>query len=248
MLMNRMMKKLSFVIIFLISMVSGCVIPASAQNLPASGAKISFSESMWDFGYVPKAGTVTHTYMIKNIGTDTLIIVKVRPDCGCTSTPLTQKRIPPNDSAEMKIFFDPKKVATTETMKKLQVISNDPNNPFAETQFTAKIGVANSLVKLTPPEIDFDTVTPGAVEVSRTVTIENISGEKLTVSRIEGPGEDVEIRLNSRTIKPGESIQLLALLKKGTASVNLHTSLTLNFECSKVARVSIPILGEIVSR
>ncbi len=246
--MNREMKKLSLVIIFLMSLISLGVILAFAQNLPASGAKISFSESMWDFGYVPKVGTVTHTYIIKNIGTDTLIIVKVRPDCGCTSTPLTQKRLPPHDSTKMKIFFDPRKVATTETIKKLQVISNDPNNPFAETQFMAKIGVANSLVKLTPPQIDFDTVTPGAAEVSRIVTIENISGEKLSVSRIEGPGEDVEIRLNNRTIKPGESIQLLALLKNGTATGNLHTSLTLDFECSKEARISIPIFGEIVSR
>lgn len=242
------MKRLSFEIIFLVILITVATIPAFTQNQSISGAKISFSETMWDFGYVPKSGMVTHTYMIRNIGTDTLIIVKVRPDCGCTSTPLIQQRIPPHESTEMKIFFEPRKVVTSETVKKLQVISNDPNNPFAETQFSAKIGVVNSLVKLTPPEIDFGTVTIGAAEESRVITIENISGERLSINTIEGPGENVEISLNNRTLKPGESIQLVAKLNKGIASGILHTSLTLDFEGSKVARVSIPIFGEIVSR
>jgi len=243
-----MVKRQNLEFIFLVIVISLAVTLAFAQNQSLSGARISFSETMWDFGYVPKTGMVTHTYMIRNIGTDTLIIVKVRPDCGCTSTPLTQKRIPPNESTEMKIFFEPRKVVTSETVKKLQVISNDSNNPFAETQFSAKIGVANSLVKLTPPEIDFGTVTIGAAEESHVITIENISGERLSINTIEGPGENVEISLNNRTLKPGESIQLVAKLKKGIASGNLHTSLTLDFEGSKVARISIPIFGEIISQ
>jgi hypothetical protein len=222
--------------------------PAFAQNRPTPGAKISISEGIWDFGYVPKTGVVTHTYMIKNIGADTLIIVKVRPACGCTSTPLTQKRLSPNESTEMKIFFDPRKVATTETIKKLQVISNDPNNPFAETQFVAKINQTNSLIKLTPTEINFDTVTAGAAEESRFITLENISGERLSIKPIEGPGENVEFSLNNRTLKPGESVQLVVKLKGGITSGNLHTSLTLDFEGSKIARVSIPIFGEIISQ
>jgi hypothetical protein len=240
------MKRSILQFVFLVSLGLLVSVPAFAQNRPVSGAKISFSENMWDFGYVPKSGTVTHTYMIKNIGTDTLIIVKVRPDCGCTSTPLTQRRIPPNESTEMKIFFDPRKVVTSEALKKLQVISNDPNNPFAETQFTAKINLANSLVKLTPTEINFDTVSGGAAEESRVITIENISGEKLSVKPIEGPGDSVEFSLDNRTLKPGESVQLVVKLKRGMASGNLHTSLTLDFESSKIARISIPIFGEII--
>ncbi len=184
--------------------------------------------------------------MIKNVGTDTLIIVKVRPDCGCTTTPLTQKRLSPNESAEMKIVFDPRKVVTTEAVKKLQITSNDPNNPLSEVQFTAKIGLNNSLVKLTPAEIDFDTTAVGA-EGSRTLTIENISKERLSLNVIEEPREYVDVSLGNKILKPGESIQLVAKLKKGVAAGSFHTSLTLDFEGSKIARVSIPIFGEIIT-
>lgn len=41
--------------------------------------KILVPETAWDFGHVPQHSTLTHDYWIKNIGTDTLKIIKVRP-------------------------------------------------------------------------------------------------------------------------------------------------------------------------
>ena len=222
-------------------------VSTSAQKGELSRAKISFSETMWDFGYVPKTGRVSHTYQIKNIGQDTLIIVKVRTTCGCTTAPLSKQRIAPNQTADMKVIFNPTKIVVGETTKKLRVISNDPANPFAEVQFTAKIGQSNSLVKLTPPGINFDTVSQGTEDV-RALTIENISGEKLSIKLIEGPGENIDLDLESKSLKPGESIQITLKLKKEAASGNLHTSLTLDFEDSKIARVSIPIHGVVISK
>lgn len=222
-------------------------VSTSAQKGELSRAKISFSETMWDFGYVPKTGRVSHTYQIKNIGQDTLIIVKVRTTCGCTTAPLSKQRIAPNQTADMKVIFNPTKIVVGETTKKVQVISNDPANPFAEVQFTAKIGKSNSLVKLTPPGINFDTVSQGTEDV-RALTIENISGEKLSIKLIEGPGENIDLDLESKSLKPGESIQITLKLKKEAISGNLHTSMTLDFEDSKIARVSIPIHGVVISK
>jgi len=220
---------------------------SNAQEGELSRAKISFSETMWDFGYIPKTGRVSHTYLIKNMGEDTLIIVKVRATCGCTTTPLSQQRLAPNETAEMKVFFDPRRIAVGETTKGLQVISNDLNNPFADVQFTAKIGKSNSLARLTPTEIEFDTVSQGTKDV-QTITIENISGEKLSMEVIEGPGDNVDLEMESKSLNPGESIQITLKLKKEAALGNLHTSLTLDFEGSRIARVSIPISGVVVSR
>ncbi|MGB8657635.1 MAG: DUF1573 domain-containing protein [Candidatus Zixiibacteriota bacterium] len=220
---------------------------AFGQKKEPSPAKISFSETLWDFGHVPKTGIVSHTYWIKNIGQDSLTIVKVRPTCGCTTTPLSQKSLGANESADMKIFFDPRKMVTGEATKKLQIISNDPVNPIAEVEFVAKLDSANSLVKLSPTEINFDTVAAGK-EDSRNVSIQNISGEKLSMKVIEGPGENLDLQANSRMLKPGESIQIALRLRKGAVPGNLQTSLTLDFEGTKVNRVTIPIFGVIVSQ
>lgn len=212
-----------------------------AQKGELSRARISFSETMWDFGYVPKTGKVIHTYQVKNIGQDTLIIGKVRTTCGCTTTPLSKERIAPDETTDMKVLFDPEKLmAGDRTKRKLQVVSNDPMKPIAEVQFTAKLGRANSLVKVYPAGIDFDTVSQDA-GAARTVMLENISGEKLSMELIEGPGEYVDIELPGNSLDPGEKVQITLRLKEGASLGNLYTSVTLDFECSKIVRVSIPI-------
>ncbi|MGB2989878.1 MAG: DUF1573 domain-containing protein [Candidatus Zixiibacteriota bacterium] len=226
-------------------MVAICVLfatlPTLAQKGELSRARISFSETMWDFGYVPKTGKVIHTYQVKNIGQDTLIIGKVRTSCGCATTPLSRERIAPGASADMKVIFDPEKlIAGDQTTRKLQVVSNDPMDPIAEVRFTAKLGKTNSLVKIYPAGINFDTVSQDA-GAARTVTLENISGEKLFMELIEGPADGVDIELPGNSLGPGEKVQMTLRLKEGASLGNLHTSVTLDFECSKIVRVSIPI-------
>jgi len=49
--------------------------------LPHSKAgppKISLSETLWNFGRTPQHSSVSHTFWIKNIGGDTLRIIKVK--------------------------------------------------------------------------------------------------------------------------------------------------------------------------
>jgi hypothetical protein len=234
-------KNLFLTLFFILS-----VIPAFAQEGESPQPKIYLPHTLWDFGYVPKTGSVSHTYQIKNIGDDTLIIVKVRTTCGCTTAPLSKQRLAPGEIAEMEVIFDPRRIKVGESSKRLHVISNDPVNPFTDVRFTAKIGLTNSLIKLTPTEINFDTIS-SATEEMRTITLENISEEELSLSIVEGPGKDVELDLNTQSIKPGESTQISFKLKKDATLGNLSTSLTLDFECSKIARVSIPIGGVIVS-
>jgi hypothetical protein len=221
------------------------VLIAGAQEGEPCLAKISFSETLWDFGYVPKTGRVVHTYQIKNVGEDTLIIVKVRTTCGCTSAPLSKQRLAPDEAAELSVVFNPAKVKVGQTTKRVQVMSNDPNKPFAEVQFKAKIGKSNSLAKITPASISFDTVSQGTESI-RTLTIENISGEKLSMTRAEGPAPGIQLDLEEKTLEPGETVQATLRWNGGPPAGNLHTSLALDFECSKIARVSIPIKAVIV--
>jgi hypothetical protein len=223
-------------------------LPVLAQKEQPSRARIFFSETLWDFGYVPKTGKVIHIYKVRNIGEDTLVIAKVRTTCGCTTTPLSKERIAPNEATDMKVVFDPEKLmAGDQTKRKLQVISNDPMKPIAEVQFTAKLGKTNSLVKVYPAGVNFDTVNQDS-GAARTVTLENISGEKLLLRLVEGPGEYLEIELPGRSLDPGEKAQLTLRLKEGAASGNLHTSVTIDFECSRVARISIPIAAVVAEK
>jgi hypothetical protein len=210
---------------------------SNGQTQTASRAKIAFSETLWDFGHIPKTGKVVHTYQIKSVGEDTLIIAKVRTTCGCTSAPLSRDTLAPGEKATLDVIFDPAKVMVGETTKRLHVVCNDPNNPLAEIRFTARIGHGSSLVKVTPALVDFDSLS----SKTQTLTIENTSGEKLSMTRVEGPAEGVDVDLKDQVLQPGQSIQVTLKLKDRATSGNIQTSLTLDFECSKVTRVTIPI-------
>ncbi len=240
----KILRLKSFFTIFFIFFM---IVYVSAQKPKSSGARISISEMMWDFGYVSRNGKVIHTYKIKNVGGDTLILAKIRTTCGCTTTPLPKQRLAPGESTDLKVIFDPQKIAAGNTTKKLQIISNDPTNPFMEVQFTAKIGKNSSLIKLTPKEINFDTVSQGTEE-QRSLKIENISEEKLSIKMVEGPGDDIDLDLESKILQPGESVQVTLKLKKKAALGDLYTSFTLDFEGSKMARVSIPISAVVANR
>ncbi|MCK4386002.1 MAG: hypothetical protein KAW52_07035 [candidate division Zixibacteria bacterium] len=45
----------------------------------AGEPKVLIPETTWDFGLIPCGNVVSHHYLIKNVGTDTLKIERVRP-------------------------------------------------------------------------------------------------------------------------------------------------------------------------
>jgi hypothetical protein len=49
------------------------------SGISYAAPKILIPEMSWDFGHVPQNSTLTHDYWIKNIGTDTLKIIRVKP-------------------------------------------------------------------------------------------------------------------------------------------------------------------------
>jgi len=63
------MKKVLIVLFIL------CGIAATALANP----KIKIQDPYFNFGHVPQNSTVSHDYWIRNIGTDTLKITKVKP-------------------------------------------------------------------------------------------------------------------------------------------------------------------------
>ena len=56
-----------------------CALVMGLSALAFADPKILIPEKTWDFGHVPQNGTFSHDYWVKNVGTDTLRIVNVKP-------------------------------------------------------------------------------------------------------------------------------------------------------------------------
>lgn len=79
---------------------------ASAQDEAA--ASISVIEDSHDFGTIKESdGKVSHAFVVKNNGTQPLIITRVIASCGCTSPQWTTEPIAPGKTGEVFVTYDP---------------------------------------------------------------------------------------------------------------------------------------------
>ena len=70
-----MKKLLSLIAVLLVFLIVG-----SAANLAsADGPKLLIPGTRFDFGYAPTSSVISHYYLVKNVGSDTLKIEKVKP-------------------------------------------------------------------------------------------------------------------------------------------------------------------------
>lgn len=79
---------------------------AAAQDDAA--ASLTVSEESHDFGKIQEdGGKVSHAFVIKNEGTQPLVITRVIASCGCTSPSWTTEPIAPGKTGEVLVTYDP---------------------------------------------------------------------------------------------------------------------------------------------
>lgn len=122
------------------------------RSIPPKNGPIIQVQSSYDFGTVSQAnGVVSGTVSITNAGNEDLILNNMETSCGCTSASViyngvegpafgmsmhgTNPRnwrqvIPPGESAELKISYDPNvhKDLTGQVIRVVFIYSNDPRN------------------------------------------------------------------------------------------------------------------------
>ncbi|MDR2816823.1 MAG: DUF1573 domain-containing protein [Proteiniphilum sp.] len=73
-----------------------------------AAASLSVSEESYDFGTIKESGgKVSHTFVIKNDGTQPLVITRVIASCGCTTPDWTKEPIAPGKTGEILVTYDP---------------------------------------------------------------------------------------------------------------------------------------------
>ena len=94
------MKKVLFATIMLLASIS----TVFAQN----SAKISFDQTLFNFGTFPESKVQTHVFTFKNTGTSPLIVNQAVASCGCTVATYTKKPVAPGESGQIKVSYNGK--------------------------------------------------------------------------------------------------------------------------------------------
>lgn len=118
------MKTFKLTYIFAVAALVGLLllsVPARGAEKP--DAKISFSETVYDFGLVSlKKGKVSHEFKFTNAGGKNLVITNARADCGCTRPEYSDAPVAPGKSGTLKVTFAP--AAKGHFSKKVTVTTN----------------------------------------------------------------------------------------------------------------------------
>jgi hypothetical protein len=119
---------------FLFSGVGGILSPAAAQ--PA----IFVEDPLHNYGplYREDQSTIGHTFVVQNLGDETLEIRGVDPSCGCTKAEISRNEIPPGETAQLYAELQFKRQIGGERIR-VTVGSNDPNHPSLDLGLTGEL-------------------------------------------------------------------------------------------------------------
>lgn len=99
---------------------------------------ITFDESNFNFGKVKSTTVIKHEFTFTNTGKSTLIIRKVKTDCGCTTAEMPKMQFKKGEKGTITVEFDTKGRNGMDN-KVINLITNDPKRPIIQLYLTGEV-------------------------------------------------------------------------------------------------------------
>lgn len=208
---------------------------ALGQN-PGAGPRIKCTPEVFDFGYVPQDATVSHTYWLKNTGTETAVITQIKPNCGCTRVPPSDSTIAVGDSLAIELLFASRNMSG-KVEKFTRIVSNAEGRVPALT-FKGRVFKAAE---------DHGPITaiPAIIEIAGStapkLSLKNTSKSSLTVQVVDLPPGLIQLNWNELTLGPDETKEVSLALLPQENQVEITKSITLESNDSERSRLTVPI-------
>ncbi len=203
-------------------------------------APVVVTEPSFNFGFVPQASTLTHTFWVKSTASEEVRITRFVPGCGCTKSSLPDSTIAPGDSVRLDIIFASGRFRGAVT-KKPYFYTN-----LADERVAMGINaqVVNDTTKWAP--IRF---RPLKLDVSQFTTrprtkakffLDNLSETDYEISLIYDAGRSFEVEL-PRKIKAGERVEGIVTILDDAIETSFEQSFTIELNDGLKTRLSLPI-------
>ncbi len=182
--------------------------PGSKARAPAPALKpgdprpaVVVEEPVHDFGRVWVGPMLKHTFRMKNEGTDTLKITRVKPSCGCTIAGPYPRTIEPGKTGEFPFSVKSQKLRG-KFEKAITVNTNDPAMPTVRLRLR---GTVKRYVEYTPTNIHFGKMVGGA-PLKRVIKLTNGTEKPMELQLGAPPQGNFELKLVETT--PGQAYEL----------------------------------------
>jgi len=183
----------------------------------AEGPSIKVPEPEFQFGSVYQGEKVEHVFEFSNVGSDPLIIDRVKSSCGCTAALVSAKEVAPGMSGEVRATFDSTRFHGN-VVKTIYVYSNDPDRKLIQLHLRGNV---KEELQLSARSVTLGPVAPGQ-SVHTTVAVTNRGERPVSVGPARTTAREVAVDFGQRLLQPGEKaeIELVATAGQGKRVVS----------------------------
>jgi hypothetical protein len=222
----------SFNLIFSGILLSGIAI---GQDV-ADGPRIKCATEIFDYGYVPQNVIVSHTFWLRNTGTEQVKISQIKPNCGCTQIPPTDSTIAVGDSLPVEVLFG-SRVMSGKVEKFTRIISNAEGRVPALT-FRARVlkkGENPGAFSVTPLVLEMGQATEAKI------ALKNTGNVPLKVAVVDLPHSLILLDTKEMSLEPDESKEIGFSLIAQTTQKDYTKSITLEANDPARTRITVAI-------
>src|SRR5436190_12217646 len=204
-----------------------------ALSATTPGARIQFSESVFDFGQVTFGKVVQSNFNFTNTGDQLLVIKNVHPACGCTTIKNWSRETLPGKEGTISLNFETINFSGP-VGKSVTVTCNDSNQPIVTLQIK---GTVWRPINISPPSANFS----GALDANlcQTIRITNQDEQPLILSSPETSSRAISAELQTNQF--GKEYHLLVSLVPPLGAGNLFGKVTLKTSNSKMPILDVPV-------
>jgi hypothetical protein len=213
---------------------------ATSSSLLAQPKIEVVGESKLDLGTMFRGAVAEKKVVLKNTGSVVLEVGQVEASCGCTGAMVSETKIEPGNTADLRITFNSKNFTGT-VHKTVTVNSNAANEPRQVVEFTAKIV---DEISMSAAQLWFKDAEVGR-KATVTVVVTN-NGEqplKFTGSRSQLSG--LTLTLPSSSIDPGKTGMITAEYLADKAMPVLSNGVYLQTNNPRQPEVYVPVYGNV---
>jgi len=194
----------------------------------------------FDFGITPSNTNLTHSFWLKSVGTDTVVIDQIKTGCSCAVSRLEQDTIPPGDSVQVGIAWDTKRMRGS-LLRAPRIFFNGKEDPLM-LQMNAQIfEFPDSARPVSIQPYRFEFARTGAINIdSIGFRLKNHSSQDITVELISQLPEQCRIELPATVPADGVAIGYV-ILNPAFEEAEFRTSLTLLMGDRNATHLTIPI-------
>ncbi len=104
------------------------------------GPRVEVDQATFDFGTMPRYGTMSHTFKITNVGTELLTLSLIRTTCKCTLSEVKEESVEPGKSTEITLEWTAKDIGDVTTFgQTAEFETNDTDIPMLELRVRGEI-------------------------------------------------------------------------------------------------------------